>query len=213
MKIRPHVEKLRGLPDHTKKTIMWTVVIIFALAMGFFWFRGAMNNFSKMSESIKLPAVSLPTTDILQTTSPSDGNAITASTSTADWQTYTNDKYAYQISYPSDWIVDVNLMSENNFGEGDSVFCPPELQEVNSVTGNNQCQVGKTNGGSIDPKAPISLFQCDTQGKTDLTSCKAYKGANLGIDQAGRYFYKLVLIDQKYLGIYNQMISTFKFTN
>ncbi len=129
---------------------------------------------------------------------------------TASWKTYTNTKYEYQINYPNGWITDVNLFSYNNTGEGDVVFCPPELQQVNNSR--TICRVDKTNGGSINPKAPISLFQCATQG-TDLETCQRYKGINLGTNQTGQYFYELVLNDQNYSATYNQMPSTFKFIN
>ncbi|MEI8270752.1 MAG: hypothetical protein WCG45_05260, partial [bacterium] len=80
-----------------------------------------------------------------------------------EWKTYTNTKYGYQIEYPSNWIYDVNLLSENNFGAGDVVFCPPELQDANGINGLTSqepgCRVGKTNGGSINPEAPIAIFQ------------------------------------------------------
>ena len=153
---------------------------------------------------MNLPIISLPSANISQTTTPSD--------QTVDWQTYINNKYEYQINYPSDWVVDVNLLSQNNMGEGDGVFCPSELQYQNNINGNVGCKVGKTNGGSIAPEAPISLFQCDPKSDIGTENCQAYKGVNLGIDQDGKYFYKLVISDQKYLATYNQMIKTFKFT-
>jgi len=56
--IKDYLEKLRALPDKQKKIILWTIVIILALIMGFFWFRGAMNSLQKFSENvgqIKLP--------------------------------------------------------------------------------------------------------------------------------------------------------------
>jgi len=52
-KIRIFITKLQNLPEQKKKIILWTVVGILAVIMGFFWIRGAINNFSKIGESVK----------------------------------------------------------------------------------------------------------------------------------------------------------------
>lgn len=75
MNTREFLTKLQKLPDKQKKIILWVIVIILALTMGYFWFRGAMNNLQKLGENIgqiKLPDIQTPTTDILQTTTPSN---------------------------------------------------------------------------------------------------------------------------------------------
>jgi len=71
--------KLQNLPDNKKKIILWAVVVVLAVIMGFFWVRGAVNNFKKIGESIgqiELPQIEMPATEILQTTTPSNENAI-----------------------------------------------------------------------------------------------------------------------------------------
>lgn len=81
MNLRPYIEKLQNLPENQKKIILWVIVGILAFIMGFFWVRGAVNNFSKIGQSIgeiKMPNIDtsdmpkLPALDILQTTSPSN---------------------------------------------------------------------------------------------------------------------------------------------
>ncbi len=75
MNIKEFIIKLQGLPDKHKKIILWTIVAILAVAMGYFWIRGTMNNLQKLGENInqiKLPDIQMPTTDILQTTTPSN---------------------------------------------------------------------------------------------------------------------------------------------
>ena len=59
-KNRIRIEKLQNLPENKKKIILWTIVAILAVIMGFFWVRGAINNFSIIGQSvqgIKLPKI------------------------------------------------------------------------------------------------------------------------------------------------------------
>ena len=70
MNIRPHIEKLQGLSDIKKKIILWTVVAVLAIVMGFFWVKGTIRTFSQISQSVK--NVNMPSLDILETTTPTN---------------------------------------------------------------------------------------------------------------------------------------------
>lgn len=85
MDFRAYLERLRALPDQHKKIILWAIVVVLAVVMGFFWVRGAANNFSKIGESlqnIELPKVdlpdmpSLPDLSALENITPSDQDLI-----------------------------------------------------------------------------------------------------------------------------------------
>jgi len=52
-KIRTFLIKLQNLPEKKKKIILWTIVAILAVVMGFFWVKNAVYTFSKMGESVK----------------------------------------------------------------------------------------------------------------------------------------------------------------
>ncbi len=139
--------------------------------------------------------------------------------STSTWKTYTNDNYGYQISYPSDWIMDANLFSlsdeyTDTVFPADGVFCLPELQDKNMKNGISgepgSCAIGRTNGGSINPKAPISLFQCPI-GNSSEPVCS--DGIKFGVDSSNKFSYTLRLGNSKYQQIYEQIAKTFKFTN
>lgn len=79
-KIRKFLEKLQNLSEQQKKVILWVIVAIMAVIMGFFWVRGAIDSFSKLGgafQNIETPETNtsnIPSLDILQTTTPSDGS-------------------------------------------------------------------------------------------------------------------------------------------
>ena len=59
-----------------KKILLWTVVAIAAVVMGYFWVRETVDNFQKVTKSVsqvKVPDFNqTPSTDLLQTTTPSN---------------------------------------------------------------------------------------------------------------------------------------------
>ena len=85
MDFKVYLEKLRSLPDGQKKIVLWTIVAVLGLAMGYFWIRGVMNSLSKIGQQvgqIQLPEVNnedmpkIPSLDILTTTTPSNNEAV-----------------------------------------------------------------------------------------------------------------------------------------
>jgi hypothetical protein len=64
---------------------------------------------------------------------------------TTGWKMYTDKKSGLQISYPANWIVDINPLS----GLPNMVFCPPELAEYGT------CKTDSANG--TKSLAPVNL--------------------------------------------------------
>lgn len=52
MDIKKYITKLQNLPDNKKKIILWVIVGVLIVIMGFFWIRSAGERLNKMSESI-----------------------------------------------------------------------------------------------------------------------------------------------------------------
>ncbi len=107
-KIRGFIVKLQNLSEAKKIIIIFVVVAISALIMGFFWIKSTENNISRMGESLK--SINLPKIDIpnIQTNTPNVNQANVTPTptpknQTADWKTYTNTQYGFEIKYPSNY--------------------------------------------------------------------------------------------------------------
>ena len=52
-KIRKTMVKLQGLPESRKKIIMWSIVVILGVIMGYFWVKSFEKNFSEMKKIIE----------------------------------------------------------------------------------------------------------------------------------------------------------------
>ena len=106
MNIQEYIKKLQALPEPKKKIIF-----------GFFVTK---NNIGKIGESVKninLPkfdmpqdsGISLPDIDL---SNVSEGGAGIVQDQTADWKTYTNKKYGFEIKYPEGWILDKSRITD-----------------------------------------------------------------------------------------------------
>jgi len=56
------------MSDLKKKIVLWTIVVIAAVIMGYFWVRKTADNFQKINQNIS--QIKIP--DILQTTTPTN---------------------------------------------------------------------------------------------------------------------------------------------
>ena len=81
MKIKDFVEKLQNLPVHQKKIILFSIVVILGLIMGYFWFNSTVKRISAIGEAIKsttLPSINfpeMPSLDLSGVTTPSNQTA------------------------------------------------------------------------------------------------------------------------------------------
>ena len=81
MNFKEFITKLQSLSEHQKKIVLWTIVVVLAVIMGFFWVRGTMDTLSRIGGEIgkiEMPKIDvsdmpkLPNLDVLQTTTPTN---------------------------------------------------------------------------------------------------------------------------------------------
>lgn len=123
--IRELVLRLRSLPENQKKIILFTIIIVSALIIGFFTVISTNENIKKIGKSIDL--IDFPKIDIYQENPDLQGKKLIPETNQPntesdnnmsdqsngllknqnfDWQMHTNKQYDFIINYPKDWSID-----------------------------------------------------------------------------------------------------------
>jgi len=161
MNLKESLEKLQNLSDNKKKIVLWTVVGVLAVIMGFFWVRGAVDSLSKIGDvakSINLPSIDLPampSTDILKNTPQADQTLEPTPNEIEGWKTYTNTDYGFEIKYPGnlyfkeypkvrDWWG-MQFYDENN-----KVYLTVDLNETTNIKDGTWEKMEKVNIGGVD---------------------------------------------------------------
>ena len=221
-KIRNFLAKLQNLPEHKKKIILWTVVVILGVIMGFFWVKGFMGSLPGIENSIKL--IKLPVVNNLQVNIPSIPDQ------TAGWNVYKNNKYSFEIKYPSDWNF-----REYDTGTGAALFpkSDPNVQGSISIgfygRGADYCKIPFGDYVKIAGPSEIQNYESldtieegvsingvdmyettwhytDMQGNGKVSLPITYFEANPELCGGIEAF----LNDNKYIDTYNKIISSFK---
>ncbi|MEI7425124.1 MAG: hypothetical protein WCK10_03335 [Candidatus Staskawiczbacteria bacterium] len=229
-KIRIFLEKLQSLPEQKKKIILWVIVAVMAVIMGFFWIRGTMSNLSKLGgeiQKVEIPQINMP--DI---TSLNEGNAVIKS---SENKVYINSKYGFEIIYPTDW-------SFREYESGATFF--PESKAKENTTGNGVINVGFYSRSASYCKIPFEDYvkiagPSEIQNYESLNSIDGIinsNDVNISIAQwnytdlsgVGKVSLPITYIETKpelcggiemflndnnYSDVYGEMIYKFKFTN
>lgn len=110
MQIKEFISKLQSLPDSKKKIILWTIVVVLATVMGFFWLKATTYRLSKLGEEVK--KIEFPRIETQISNIEAEKNE------TADRKIYKNDEYGFEFEYPSYARVEI----ENGDGFIAAVF-------------------------------------------------------------------------------------------
>ncbi len=223
MNFQKFIKKLQGLPDKQKKIILWIIVAVLGIIMAFFWFNSAAKRISKLGEGfkdIKLPQIEnrIPAVETEQ------------KNETADWKTYTNEKYGFEIKYPNKWYF---KEIERGIVEGGIYFSQylPEEESGGTVFTNESLNI------SINQPAPQDSLLEFIENYLNLSASIKFEIENIKIDGIDAIKIKVVcdgvgcgnphwfviknnnvyifssgLSSKNEIDIYEKMISTFKFT-
>lgn len=196
MNFKEFINKLQNLPEKQKKIILWSIVAVLGLILGFIWFKMAIIRFAKIEESMKkieLPGIEIPNIQ------PTKMTVEEIKDQTVNWETYTNDKYGFEIKYPSDWVETKNIFSD----DPDMVFCPSALQN----TGEG-CRT-MLNAPSHNPVYESGVIYLYSYNKNFESNNENY--FYLGLNSEKDAYYYLFIDDKNNKDIAQKIISTFKF--
>jgi len=224
-KLRNFLEKLQSLSDSKKKATLWVIVGILAVAMGFFWTKTTINRLSTMPgeiQSIKFPEINMPEGFEM----PSLDNLKTI---TADWKTYTNIKYGFEVKYPSSFSAkeDVSKVGYISVAINDGVEDPfviyvgdTKAGGINDILNPKSSDYNEIKNGKIT----VNDISWNTIEENDIpvegvgavaSNLYAYvaKGGTI-------YVFRCINCNADMFGIdgvskkaiFDQIISTFKFT-
>lgn len=113
------IEKLQNLPDTKKKIILFSVVGVCGLVIGFFQVRSTfkqVETIKKSVQTISFPVINISTegnklgeiSKLLEEFKQAGG----LDDSMAGWQTYRSEKYGFGFSYPSSWQLDADRTTD-----------------------------------------------------------------------------------------------------
>ena len=249
MAINEFIKKLQNLHESQKLVILIVILGVFALAMGYFWVKSTAKNIGKIAESagsLDLPDINLQSDELDNLPNVNDilnspegqaiADALQNADETADWKTYANAEYGFEMKYPQDWEVTSNdkgnqitfsgsRLENGTFGFSAILFVqsnPKKLSAKDFVA-----EVIKKNDGLSAPKLSYK-----TQQEITINGLLAYE---LGGVFGGDSFEELIyIVKDDYVltfdfpiaqenpnfvdpignnAIVHQMLSTFKFTD
>jgi hypothetical protein len=241
MKFGEFFKKLQNFSETSKKVILFCVVGLIAAVLVYFWFNSAIQKVNNIKTS-GMPFLNLPNLDINKVASqiakqnitpPSENSPATTQITqdqTKDWNIYTNTKYAFELKYPKNWdftkydsgayffpkgsedgqVINIGFYKrgENyckiNFEDYVKVAAPLEIQNFESL---NTLEKGANLNG-IDMYATTWNYR-EINGREKISLPIVY--IQTSVDTCGSL--EMFLNDHAYLDIFNQIISTFKFTN
>lgn len=61
LKIKNYLEMIRAMPDKQKKIVLWAIIAVLALVLGFLWFKTSILRLEKIEESVK--NINIPSID------------------------------------------------------------------------------------------------------------------------------------------------------
>lgn len=193
--------------------IKWGLIYLFIAVLiygGIYYLAAQQKKSSPYSTNYPSPTISQP--------SPTPDE-------TANWKTYENTKYGYQLKYPPTWQLQDNSDSDNNYIS----FYPPQVNLALNDPGVPSIDLQVTS-------RPLSSYPTEnlTQGGIPMitdwktVSVNGINGIYYQVHQCAPQCYATTALpinqqktiglsistvaqDQGYTNIYNQILSTFKF--
>ncbi len=120
------IKKIQNLSEPKKMIIFFVVMAIAVVGVGFFGFFSTISSIFKISDSVK--SIDFSATDKLANLQPENTSVVlpvapeTPKDETANWKTYKNVPYGFEIKYPKDWIEPILDAKKNEVSFNGIIF-------------------------------------------------------------------------------------------
>lgn len=140
-----------------------------------------------------------------------------AENSIANWKTYTNKEYGFEIKYPSNWTIDEQSYKDNNLGT--IVSGSIDFIDENSIKNANIMIISEQDINKLIPIwfSGVEIVKQEDKKINDINYRKVYfekkaeERTEFLTEKNGKiYEIKNILTETE--NIFNQILSTFKFT-
>ena len=120
MTIQGRIKNLQALPEHKKKIVFFSVIIVVGLVLLIFSIKGTKDGISKIGyflQTINLPPINMP--DYKAEMPNIDLSEFSAQlealsrVQTAEFKEYKNEEYGFEIKHPESWAVNTELISKD----------------------------------------------------------------------------------------------------
>ena len=185
--------------------LIWVIIAAFVLGGGY-WLYTELTY--RTDEDMYVPAAQDTVTGGLEA-------------ETADWKTYTNEKYGFEFQYPSSWMVQEGL---EHTGVVMGIYNPgtPEEPEKTGVSAINIAYVSNPSGLTGRAWFEANVFKTERQiiGEPVVDGVPALKTLETGMNEVnvvyagkGHSLFSISMIaNQTYNDVFEHVLSTFKFT-
>lgn len=182
------------------------VVLVIVIVVGVAVYFGFMNKSAKVAIS--------PSPTVSSTKSPS----VSPKDETLGWKIYTNAKYGFEFKYPTDWKVQdtseshVSIAADSDKRNGS--YGPSNPINVSATSNTSHLSLSQWVNKNVDKPTTVSSKEIQVGGYTAIQNIET--GNITSVVTYSSSINNVVSFDSPesspYLKVYNQILSTFKFT-
>jgi len=187
------------------KYFLIIIILILVIGGGIIYWQGKIIN-----EIGEFSTINKPQEENVLPTDTSKTDTSQAENETADWKTYKNEKYGFEIKYPKNWQIE-------SISKESAVFSP--LGEDSSAESSKRITIEIKSQGWVEEQTSLGMLEDKKEIIIGVGNYSGIEALNLGM-----LAYRSIILKQNSvvydistsennpeMSIFNQMLSTFRF--